>query len=396
MTRAVILSTEDLLTHSQRLISCLLLLKGKPRTTARELSRHLAVSMRTVYRDVEALCEAGVPIHMERGSLGGIIASDYRRAIAHITDDELQALFAVGPGPMSDIGLASQTLALQKLAGALPAIRGRRPRRAAIVYSSINTAGAAASNRRRCSFAFAKPSTRIAGCASVSRSERSAQRKARRPARARCKSRSLVSDRTRTRERLPNVSALSASPESAKSPNRSRGRVISISNHTGTSRFARSSGSRLTNRTTSSCACKYFDRITRAVLGYRHRERRRGGGDAAHRVSDARRGHRANLGAGRHGRNHFARRTAVRDRRAGTICDPSVFTSIRRSQILLGVARGKADDARRRHEGSEQTDTTEVSSRPNRRREQLNERAENALRVRRRREPAACRRRPSR
>ncbi len=68
--------------------------------TARELSRHLDVSMRTVYRDVEALCEAGVPLHMERGPLGGIVlASDYRRAIAHFTDEELQALFAVGPGP---------------------------------------------------------------------------------------------------------------------------------------------------------------------------------------------------------------------------------------------------------------------------------------------------------
>lgn len=112
--------------QSQRLLSCLLLLQGKPRMTARDLARLLAVSMRTVYRDVEALCEAGVPIHMERGPLGGIVlASDYRRAIAHFTDEELEALFVAGPGPMSDLGAPSQTAALQKLAGALPAMQRR-------------------------------------------------------------------------------------------------------------------------------------------------------------------------------------------------------------------------------------------------------------------------------
>lgn len=36
--------------QSERLISCLLLLQGKRCITARELSGHLAVTMRTVYR----------------------------------------------------------------------------------------------------------------------------------------------------------------------------------------------------------------------------------------------------------------------------------------------------------------------------------------------------------
>ncbi len=112
--------------QSQRLIACLQLLQGKPRTTARELARQLEVSTRTVYRDVEALCEAGVPIYMERGPLGGIVlADDYRRALAQFTTDEVQSLFASGQGPMSDLGIASQAQALQKLAGALPAMQRR-------------------------------------------------------------------------------------------------------------------------------------------------------------------------------------------------------------------------------------------------------------------------------
>jgi predicted DNA-binding transcriptional regulator YafY len=117
---------DGLTMRSQRLISCLLLLQGNRRLTARELAGRLEVSMRTVYRDVDALCQSGVPLHMERGPHGGIVlADDYRRALAQFTADELQALFASGPGPMSDLGLSARPEALQKLAGALPPAQRR-------------------------------------------------------------------------------------------------------------------------------------------------------------------------------------------------------------------------------------------------------------------------------
>ena len=112
--------------RTHRLISCLLLLQGKKRVTARQLATSLEVSMRTVYRDIDTLCEAGLPIHMERGPQGGIILADqYRRALAKFTDDELQTLFASAEGPMVDIGLSPRSEALQKLAGALPAAQRR-------------------------------------------------------------------------------------------------------------------------------------------------------------------------------------------------------------------------------------------------------------------------------
>jgi predicted DNA-binding transcriptional regulator YafY len=112
--------------RSQRLVSCMLLLQGKPRLTARKLAASLEVSMRTVYRDIEALSEAGVPVHMERGPLGGVVlADDYRRALAQFTNDELQALFAAAASPMMDLGIMSHPRALQKLAGALPAPQRR-------------------------------------------------------------------------------------------------------------------------------------------------------------------------------------------------------------------------------------------------------------------------------
>jgi len=106
---------------SQRLLECLLLLQGARRQTAGSLAARLGVSVRTIYRDVDALSSAGVPVYMERGPLGGVILSDdYRRALAQFTGDELQALFASTAGPMADIGIVSQPAALQKLAGALP------------------------------------------------------------------------------------------------------------------------------------------------------------------------------------------------------------------------------------------------------------------------------------
>jgi predicted DNA-binding transcriptional regulator YafY len=56
--------------RTDRLTAILLLLQEKPRT-AGEIARHFEVSRRTVLRDVQALCEIGVPIVAREGSGGG-------------------------------------------------------------------------------------------------------------------------------------------------------------------------------------------------------------------------------------------------------------------------------------------------------------------------------------
>ncbi len=53
------------------LVACLLLLQASRRLTAASLPTALEVSQCTSYRDIEALSEAGVPIHAERGVGGG-------------------------------------------------------------------------------------------------------------------------------------------------------------------------------------------------------------------------------------------------------------------------------------------------------------------------------------
>src|SRR2546427_612593 len=54
----------------ERLTAILMLLQDKPRS-ATEIARHFEVSKRTILRDVQALCEMGVPVIAQDGARGG-------------------------------------------------------------------------------------------------------------------------------------------------------------------------------------------------------------------------------------------------------------------------------------------------------------------------------------
>ncbi len=55
-----------------RLFEIVILLLDKKTLTAAELARHFGVSQRTIYRDVEALSGAGIPVYASQGKNGGI------------------------------------------------------------------------------------------------------------------------------------------------------------------------------------------------------------------------------------------------------------------------------------------------------------------------------------
>ncbi|MEV7404656.1 YafY family protein [Streptomyces sp. NPDC091267] len=109
---------------SDRLLSILLLLQTRGPVPAPELAERLDVSVRTIYRDVEALSASGVPVYAERGRNGGIaLLPGFRTDVTGLTADEARALFVLAAdGTHAALGLdAAIGSALRKVMAALPA-----------------------------------------------------------------------------------------------------------------------------------------------------------------------------------------------------------------------------------------------------------------------------------
>ena len=110
--------------RADRLISILMLLQTNGRMTADDLAERLEVSPRTIYRDLDALSGAGVPVYAERGPNGGcMLMESYRTNLTGLNEKEVQALFMFTvPGLLADLGAdKASEAAMLKLMASLPA-----------------------------------------------------------------------------------------------------------------------------------------------------------------------------------------------------------------------------------------------------------------------------------
>ncbi|GGG63718.1 helix-turn-helix transcriptional regulator [Edaphobacter dinghuensis] len=107
---------------ASRLMSALMLLQAHGQLSTRELAERLEVSQRTVHRDMEALCIAGIPLLAMRGAQGGWrLEKGWRTQVPGLDEPELRALLMTQPRALGDPKLsAAAERAFGKLMAALP------------------------------------------------------------------------------------------------------------------------------------------------------------------------------------------------------------------------------------------------------------------------------------
>jgi predicted DNA-binding transcriptional regulator YafY len=109
--------------RADRLITIMLLLRARGKMTTQALAEELAVSRRTVLRDIEALSMAGVPLYTDAGHGGGVALDEkYRLSLTGLKESEVRALFVTSNARLlADVGLGEAAgSTLLKLFAALP------------------------------------------------------------------------------------------------------------------------------------------------------------------------------------------------------------------------------------------------------------------------------------
>lgn len=134
--------------RTDRLVAMVMHLQGRRLVRAEDMARHFEVSVRTIYRDIAALGEAGVPITGEAG-VGYSLVRSYHLPPVMLTADEAAALF-VGAEMVRQFTDASMsepmTAALDKLRAVLPPDRKEHVERLARQTVVMGRSGSASAN----------------------------------------------------------------------------------------------------------------------------------------------------------------------------------------------------------------------------------------------------------
>ena len=101
--------------QTNRLFEIIYLLLNKERMTAKELAERFEVSTRTIYRDIDTISLAGIPVYTEKGKGGGIsLLPDYVLSKSVLSEHEQNEILSALHG-LSQIQTADSDGVLRKL-----------------------------------------------------------------------------------------------------------------------------------------------------------------------------------------------------------------------------------------------------------------------------------------
>ena len=101
--------------QTSRLFEIIYLLLNKKRVTAKELAERFGVSSRTIYRDIDTISLAGIPVYTEKGKGGGIsLLPDFVLSKSILSEQEQSEILAALQG-LTQIQSADTQHVLQKL-----------------------------------------------------------------------------------------------------------------------------------------------------------------------------------------------------------------------------------------------------------------------------------------
>lgn len=118
--------------RASRLLSILIMLQGEGRLTAQALAERFEVSKRTIYRDLDELSAAGIPVSADRGVGGGIgLKGSYRTELTGLTAEEAAAFALCSlPDLAAQLGIAGAAAGARAkitdaIAGPAPGLVGK-------------------------------------------------------------------------------------------------------------------------------------------------------------------------------------------------------------------------------------------------------------------------------
>lgn len=98
-----------------RLVSIIYILLNKGTVTAGELAERFEVSVRTIYRDIEQLSMAGIPVYARKGKGGGISLTDNFVLDRMVISEEEQQRILAALASLRETGACEEEEILQKL-----------------------------------------------------------------------------------------------------------------------------------------------------------------------------------------------------------------------------------------------------------------------------------------